>query len=148
MDALCAQTPDNAPEWEAVTLIVITKMMLAMPAQQQNEAAAEAVGEAFQMALGDVAHWAAAAAVYQWYCGKCGLNERGHPYDYHWRPAPAELRRIALFEMWRVKERAVLLRKLLAAERLIEFGPEHCQQMQERFGALVKELIERRMQAA
>jgi hypothetical protein len=59
--------------------------------------------------------------VRRWYRGECGANERGQPYDYHWRPSPAELRRIALFEKWRVQQRAETLRKLLAAEPLIEF---------------------------
>jgi hypothetical protein len=147
LDALCAQTPDDDDEWAGATLIIITRMMLALPAPQQNDAAAEATGEAFQAALDEVPHWAVAAAVRQWYRGDCGTNERGYPYDYHWRPAPAELRRIALSEVWRVKRRALTLRKLLAAEPLIEFSPEHCQRMRERFGTLMKELNERRAQA-
>jgi hypothetical protein len=148
LDALCAQMPDNGAEWEGTTLIIVTKLMMVLPASQQNEAAAEATGEAFQAALGDVPYWAAAAAVRRWYRGDCGPNERGQPYDYRWRPAPADLRRIALSEVWRVKHRAVTLRKLLIAEPLIEFGPEHCQQMQERFGVLIRELFERRSQVA
>jgi hypothetical protein len=148
LDVLSAQTPDNGAEWEGATLIIITKMMLVLPAQQQNEAAAEATGEAFQSALDDVPHWAVAAAVRRWHRGDCGVHDRGHPYDYHWRPDSAALRRIALSDVWRVKQRAVTLRRLLASEPLIEFGAEHRQQMQERFGTLIKELISRRAQAA
>jgi len=137
LDALCEQTPINAEEWEAATLIVLTKLMLALPSSQQNEAGAEASGEAFQAALDDVPTWAVAAAVRRWYRGDCGLNERNQPYDYHWRPAPAELRRIALLEQWRVKHRAETLRKLLAAEPLIEFSDEHCVQMRARLAEVI-----------
>ena len=101
LEALCAQTPADADEWENATLIIVTKLMLALPAAQQNEAGAEASGEAFQAALDDVPTWAVAAAVRRWYRGDCGLNERGQAYDYHWRPAPAELRKVALFEKWK-----------------------------------------------
>lgn len=111
--------------------------MLALPSSQQNEAGAEATGEAFQAALDDVPHWAVAAAVRRWYRGDCGLNERGQAYDYHWRPAPAELRSIALVEKWRVKQRAETLRKLLAAEPLIEFSDEHCAQMRARLAEVI-----------
>jgi hypothetical protein len=129
LEALCAQTPADSDEWEGATLIIITKLMLALPAAQQNEFGAEATGEAFQAALEDVPTWAVAAAVRRWYRGDCGENERGQPYDYHWRPAPAELRRIGLVEKWRVLYRAQTLRKLLAAEPLIEFSDEHCAAM-------------------
>jgi hypothetical protein len=104
---------------------------------QQNEAGAEASGEAFQAALDDVPTWAVAAAVRRWYRGDCGENERGQPFDYHWRPAPAELRRIALFEKWRVQQRAKTLRKLLVAEPFIEFSEEHCAQMRARLIAVI-----------
>lgn len=137
LEALCAQTPADSDEWEGATLIIITKLMLALPAAQQNEAGAEATGEAFQAALDDVPTWAVAAAVRRWYRGDCGENERGQPYDYHWRPAPAELRRIALVEKWRVLYRAQTLRKLLAAEPLIEFSDEHCAAMRAKLATIL-----------
>jgi hypothetical protein len=138
LDALCKQTPINGDEWEAATLIVLTKLMLALPSSQQNEAGAEAAGEAFQAALDDLPTWSVAAAVRRWYRGDCGENERGQPYDYHWRPSPAELRRIALVEKWRVEARARTLRKLLAAEPLIDFDEEHCAKMHTRLAELFR----------
>lgn len=137
LDALCAQTPADSDEWEGATLILITKLMLALPSSQQNEAGAEATGEAFQAALDDVPTWAVAAAVRRWYRGDCGPNERGQPYDYHWRPAPAELRKIAMVEKWRVQQRTHTLRKLLAAEPLIEFSEGHCEQMLARLAEVI-----------
>ncbi|AXK79955.1 hypothetical protein DW352_05145 [Pseudolabrys taiwanensis] len=140
LDALCAQTPLESGEWEGQTLIIITKLMLALPSAQQNEAGAEAAGEAFQAALEDVPTWAVAAAARRWYRGECGENEDGKPYDYHWRPAPAELRRVALVEMWRVKHRAETLRKLLIAEPLIDWSAEHCATMRDRLAAVMPRL--------
>lgn len=141
LDDLCSQSPANADGYEAITLLALTKMMLTLPSVQQNEAAAEAAGEAYQAALDDVPHWAAKSAIRRWYRGDCGLNEAGRPYDYRWRPAPADLRRIALAEKWRVKSRAETLRRLLAAEPLVEFDPA------DRL-ALVKEIIARNMEVA
>jgi hypothetical protein len=137
LDTLCAQTPIDAAEWEAATLIEITELMLVLPSSQQNETAVEATGKAFQIALDDVATWAVAAAIRRWHRAECGENERGQSYDYHWRPAPAELRRIALIVMWRVKERARILRKLLITEPLIEFSDGHCAQMRARLAAVI-----------
>jgi len=145
LDALCRQTPADGDEWEAATLIIITKLMLALPSSTQNEAGAEATGEAFQAALddvptcrrADVPTWAVAAAVRRWYRGDCGENERGQRYDYHWRPSPAELRKIALVEKWRVQQRAQTLRKLIAAEPLIEFSEEHCAAMRARLTTII-----------
>jgi hypothetical protein len=137
LDALCAQRPADSDEWEGATLIIITKLMLALPSSTQNEAGAEATGEAFQAALDDVPTWAVAAAVRRWYRGDCGENERGQPYDYHWRPAPAELRKIALVEKWRVQQRTQTLRKLIAAEPLIEFSDEHCTDMRARLATVI-----------
>jgi hypothetical protein len=117
--------------------------MLTLPSSQQNEAGAEATGEAFQDALDDVPPWAVKAAVRRWYRGECGENECDQPYDYHWRPAPAELRRIALSELSRVKSRAGTLRRLLHAEPLIEFSDEHCAAMRTRLHDLSATLFRR-----
>lgn len=136
LEALCAQTPVDADRWEGETLIVITKLMLALPAAAQNEAGAEATGEAFQVALDDMPTWAVAAAVRRWYRGECGENEKGLPYDYHWRPAPAELRRVAFAERWRVLSRVKILRALLATVPAIEFSDEHCAEMRTKLGEL------------
>jgi hypothetical protein len=133
---LCNHMPQRNPQFEGVTLIVITKMMLALPSSQQNEAGAEATGEAFQAALDDLPTWAVAAAMRKWYRGECGLNERGEPYDYRWRPAPAELRRIAFIERYAVLGRIRTLQRLLDAEPLREFSAEHRARMCERLRGL------------
>jgi hypothetical protein len=137
LDELCAQTPTNGANWEGATLVLVTELMLTLPSSQQNEAGVEATGKAFQAALDDVPTWAVAVGIRRWHRCECGENERGQPYDYHWRPAPAELRRIALVAMREVKERAHILRKLLVAEPLVEFSDEHCAQMRARLAALI-----------
>lgn len=141
IEALCRQTPANSDEFEAATLVIITKLMLALPAASQNDIGAEATGEAFQAALDDVPTWAVASAVRRWYRGDCGVNERDQPYDYHWRPAPAELRKIALVEKWRVAARAETLRKLVAAEPLIEFSDDHCKDMRARLASVIPRAV-------
>ena len=55
----------------------------------------------------------------------------------HWRPAPAELRRIALMEKWQVQYRAQTMRKLLAAEPLIEFSDDHRAAMRARLATII-----------
>jgi hypothetical protein len=138
--AICAATPDNDLTAEESVLIAVTKMMLVLPASQQNEASAEARGEAFMAALDDVPPWAVAAAIRRWYRGDAGENERGQAYDYHWCPAPAELHCIARLELWRVKGRAETLDRLLAAEELIEFSDEHCAAMRAKLANLFTSL--------
>jgi hypothetical protein len=134
---LCEQTPHTNPQWEAATLVVVTKLMLALPSAQQNEAGAEASGEAFMAALDDIPTWAVAAAARRWYRGDCGENEHRQPYDYRWRPAPADLRRIALNEKLRVYGLLKPFQRLLAAEARVEFGEEHCSRMRARLASLL-----------
>jgi len=134
-----ARTPADDPHAEGVMLIDLTNMMLVLPAARQNEVSAEARGEAYLAALDDLPPWALRAAIRRWYRGDAGTDERGDPYDYHWAPAPAELRRIALLELWRVKSRAADLRRLLSAEPLLEYSEEHCHTMRMRLAALMHE---------
>jgi hypothetical protein len=136
LQALCEQTPLVNADWEAATLVVITKLMLALPSAQQNELGAEASGEAFMAALEDIPSWAVAAAVRQWYRGDCGENVHRQPYDYRWRPAPADLRRIALTERFRICGRITTLQRLLSAEPLV-FSEEHCSRMRAKLAAVI-----------
>jgi hypothetical protein len=138
LESLCEQTPQANSDWEAATLVVVTKLMLALPSAQQNELGAEASGEAFMAALEDIPTWAIAAAARRWYRGDCGENEHKQPYDYRWRPAPADLRRIALTEKSRVYGLVMPLQRLLAAEPRVEFSEEHCSQMRARLASLLK----------
>lgn len=138
--ALCAQTPANDQKAEENTLVAVTKMMMVLPSTAQNEFSAEARGEAFMAALEDLPAWAVQAAIRRWYRGDCGQNDKGQPYDYHWCPAPAELRQISQREMYRLKGRAEDLEKLLRAEPLIEFSDEHRHEMQRRLLAILPSL--------
>jgi hypothetical protein len=132
-------TPADSAEAEAAMLIELTKMFMVLPASAQNEASAEARGEAFIAALDDMPLWAVQSAVRRWYRGDAGADARGQPFDSHWCPAPADLRRVALRELWHVRERIAVLRKLLAAEPLLEFTEEHCQAMRLRLSRLMHE---------
>ena len=132
LDALSGPTPDDDTTAEAQTLIVLTKMMLVLPAAKQNEASAEARGEAYMMALNDLPTWAVAAAVRRWYRG-----DAGDRHDYHWAPSPAELRALTIIELYRVKGRTAMLRNLLRAELLIEYSEEHCAMMRARLATVI-----------
>jgi len=136
LDHLCGQTPENSSKFEAAMLIVLTNMMMVVPSMTQNELSAEARGEAFMAALDDIPVWSVQAAIRRWYRGDCGNDERGRRYDYHWSPAPAELRRIAFAEMWHVKSRSQSLRRLLSAVPRIEYDDEHCRHMRGRLANL------------
>jgi hypothetical protein len=132
-------TPAGCPETEAAMLIELTKLMLTLPSFRQNQASAEARGEAYMTALDDVPVWAVRAAIRRWCRGDAGLNDRRDPYDYNWCPAPADLRKIALRELCRIQGRVAELRRLLSAEPLIEFADEHCHAMRVRLVQLMHE---------
>lgn len=136
LDALCGPTPIDSPAAEGAMLFELTSMMLVLPAAAQNEASAEARGAAYLAALDDLPPWAVKSTIQRWYRGDAGTNDRGDAYDHHWAPAPAELRKIALAELWRVKQRAATLRKLLRAESLIEFDDQYRRRMCEKLGEL------------
>gem|GEM_PF-2514586 len=136
LEHLCADTPANSVVVEAAMLVIITKLMMVLPAMTQNEQSAEARGEAFMSALDDIPAWAVQSAIRRWHRSDCGNDARGRAYDYHWCPAPAELCRIAFAEMWRIKGRAQSLRRLLSAEPRIEFTDEHRREMSERLAGL------------
>jgi hypothetical protein len=140
LDALCERTPINDPQAEQDTLVAVTKMMVALPSMTQNELSAEVRGEAFMVALDDVPAWAVQAAVKRWYRGECGKNTKGEPCDCHWCPAPAELRRIALVEMYPLNERLNTIGALLRAEPRREFSEEHRRTMGERLAELSRNL--------
>lgn len=135
---LCDRTPERDARFEGATLVVITKMMLVLPSSQQNEAGAEATGEAFQAALDDIPTWAVTAAMRKLYRGECGSNERGALYDYRWRPAPADLRRLAFIERGAVLGRVRTLKRLLDAEPPREFSEEHTARIRERLASIAR----------
>lgn len=143
LEQLTGRTPINDAQEEAATLVVVTKMLLAKPAATKGETGAEARGEAYMAALDDIPTWAVAAAVRHWYRGECGPN-----YDYRWAPESADLRKLAHLELWRVAGRATQLRRLLAAEELVEFSDEHCAEMRQKIAALPKLFGAQRMSEA
>jgi FAD/FMN-containing dehydrogenase len=141
LKALCGPSAAESIKVEAEILVVVTKLMLVLPAPKQNEISAEARGEAYMAALDDLPAWAVSSAVRQWYRGSCGLNEQRNSYDYHWCPAPAELRSIARRELWKIEGRIAALDKLLRAEPLLELSVEHRAHMCSRLGELGLSLI-------
>jgi hypothetical protein len=140
IEKLCNRTPAADPDIEKEMLAVLAKMMITLHAPAQSELSAEARGEAFLEALEDLPPWAVRAAVRHWNRGACGLNEKGQAYDYHWCPAPAELRRVAVTELNRMKVRAHQVKLLLCAQPREEYGEDHRRKMRERFAELASQL--------
>lgn len=143
LETLLGPTPEDDPDVEAEMLALIAKMMMALPAQRQDELATEASGEAFLMAVEDLPAWAVRSAYRRWCRNEAGLNARGEPYDCHWRPGPADLRSVALTELWRIKGRIEDLKGIVIAEERIEYSDEHCADMKRRLGELSRDLAAR-----
>ena len=135
LEALCRYPAIIGGSGGAV-LVALTKMMHVLPAARQNEASAEARGEAYLAVLDDVPPWAVDAAIRRWYRGDCGTTEHGELYNCAWAPAPCDLRRVALAELWRIRGRAHLVGDLLRAEQRIEFTDQHCAAMRARLSAI------------
>lgn len=118
------RTPETSAEAEAETLVLVTKLMLALPGAKASEAGAEATGEAYSAALDDLPSWAVEAAIRDWYRGAAVATSK-IPHDYRWRPAPATLRAIAFAKAAAVRGRALQLQGLLTAQKRIEYTDEH-----------------------
>jgi hypothetical protein len=136
LGAVCEQMPEKDANAEQETLRAVTALMVVLPSMTMNELSAEARGEAYMDALDDVTSWAVKSAIRRWHRGDCGLNDQKKPYDYHWCPAPAELRRIAWFELNRILGRIKSLELLLRAEVRIEFSEVHRAEMVRRVAQL------------
>jgi hypothetical protein len=120
---LLEQTPAKHADFEAATLVLVTKLMMALPGARTSEEGAEATAEAYMAALDDVPSWAVEAAIRTWHRGE-SIKVAQDPHDSRWRPAPAVLRVLAKVETWKVAGRIDELRRLTKAEQLIEFTPE------------------------
>jgi hypothetical protein len=118
------RTPANSADCEAETLVIVTKMLLALPAPRSTETGNEAKGEAYLAALDDISPWAVQEAIRKWYRG-----EHGAKYDYHWSPVPADLRSLARSEEYRVRGRMTVLGRICNAVPLVEYSDEHRKMM-------------------
>lgn len=136
MTQVLDRTPENSADAEAETLVLVTKLMLALPGQKAGEAGAEATGEAYQIALEDMPPWAVKAAIREWYRGNAIVLDPKQPHDYRWRPSPPTLRKLSFYEMMRVMGRVRKLKQLLSAVPLIAYSEEHCLQMREKLREL------------
>lgn len=85
--------------------------MLVLPGQNASELAAAVRAETYMMALDDVPFWAVEEALRLWYRG-----EHGQSFDYRWAPEAATLRRLALVETQRLRNRISVIDKVLSAQ--------------------------------
>lgn len=124
LNSLAVQTPDNRDDYFKSTLTYVTKMLLVLPMANTSELGAEAKGEAYMEALGDVPFWAVDMGIKRWYRGSCGKNERGESYEYSFAPGPTDLRRIARSEQFRVCGDVVKFENILAAIPRVDCSTE------------------------
>jgi hypothetical protein len=115
LQRLLTRTPLNDPASEEEVLVALTKMMSFMPSAARSDLSSEANGEAFIIALEDLPAWATVAAITRWHRGDVGNDQNGKPYDCHWCPAPADIRRVAYAEMHKVRARRDEMERLLSA---------------------------------
>lgn len=98
-------------------LVLITKMLMAMASGQTSEIGAQARGEAYLFAVGEVPAWSVDEAVKNWYAGKVrDIPEQ----DLKWAPAPAVLLRASRDVLAPYHEAITGLRRLIAARPLLE----------------------------
>lgn len=117
---MLAQTAERADEHEKAILVAVTNLLLVLPGRKSGELGAEATAGAYMAALDDVPYWAVEAAIRLWYRGQCGNDERGEPYNYHWAPDPAALRRLSESEAWRVAGRIKELEPIMKAVEFVD----------------------------
>jgi hypothetical protein len=126
LEKVLSATPAESAASEAETLVLVSKLMLALPGQKTGEAGAEASGEAYCAALDDLPPWAVAAAIRKWYRGDVPAPPvRSMPHNFSFRPAPATLRSLAFSEAHAVRGRMLQLQALLSAEKRVEYSDEH-----------------------
>lgn len=109
------ETPQNSQECAQATLVLLTKLFLALPRAKTNEIEIEARAEAYMDALDDVPSWAVQAAIRGWH-----RRAYGDKHDYRWAPVPSELREVAEIEAWKAARRMQECERVLAAVPLNE----------------------------
>jgi hypothetical protein len=132
LGSLVVSTPQTSADAEAETLVIVTKMLLALPGQRSTDTGNEAKGEAYLAALDDVPPWAVQEAVRKWYRG-----EHGSKFDYRWSPVPADLRSLARNEEFKVRGRMTVLERIVKAEALIEYSDDHREMMLKRLQIVI-----------
>jgi hypothetical protein len=132
LDKYCRMTPDNDDAFGKATIVLVTKMLLVLPTSKTNDVGAEAKGDAYMMALGDVPSWAVEGAIRGWYRGEFGKDR-----DYRWAPGPNELREVSMIEAQKLGLRLGQLEHLISAEPLIDHSAEHCTLMREKLAAVL-----------
>lgn len=126
LERVLGSTPAESATVEAEMLVVVSKMMLALPGQRATEAGAEATGEAYCAALDDLPPWAVLAALRRWYRGDVApMPKFQQQHNFNFRPSPATLRAISFREAGAVRGRVIELRRLLEAEARAEYSEEH-----------------------
>jgi hypothetical protein len=112
---------DDGTENRKARLGLVANLLLTFPITNGTSEAGRARAAAYLSALDDIPPGAIAEAIKRWHRGECG-----HGYDYHWAPAPAELRELSMERLRPVKETIAHLEAVLGAlslERAMDPAP-------------------------
>jgi hypothetical protein len=114
---LLDQCPDNDEGCAKRTFGLISKLLMAKPGRVAGPETVKARIEAYEIALGDVPTWALQLAIRKWLRGECDLHFSNPPetYDYTWAPEGAILRKIAMREVRKVRERLQQIDRVITA---------------------------------
>ena len=106
---------------DEIKLALVAKMIMALASAQVSETGAEARGEAYLFALGEVPAWAVDQAIKNWYTGSVEGIPEG---DFKWAPSPAVLLRASRDVLEYYENTAEKLKRLRDAKPLAEIMDE------------------------
>ncbi len=113
--SLLLEIPENDEQFRPEMMATVTKMLLTLGGNKATVDSTDAKAEAYEIALEDVPSWSVVAVQKRWYRSDCGKDEHGRPYDYRFMPDPASMRRLAISETFRVRNRVAELDNVLGA---------------------------------
>jgi hypothetical protein len=119
LHAVC-EADDNAENRKS-RLGLVANMLMGYPIAGGSEESGRARAMAYLAALDDVPPKALAEAIRRWHRGECGPG-----YNYHWAPAPAELRQLSMDQLRPAKDTIAHLEAVLSAfsiERAMDPSP-------------------------
>jgi hypothetical protein len=114
------EADDNAENRKS-RLGLVANMLMAYPIAGGSEESGRARAMAYLAALDDVPPKALAEAIRRWHRSECGPG-----YNYHWAPAPAELRQLSMDQLRPAKDTIAHLEAVLSAlsiERAMDPSP-------------------------
>ena len=125
---------------EAALGAMIASLLL-KSGQKLEKAMADCLTEDYFDALEDMPAWTVREALRKWNRGESVQLDPKGAHDFRWAPKPPILRRLADYELARVKSRIIHLQRLCDASPIIEYSDEHRKGMLTRLSALFHDCL-------